>query len=96
MYVLLREREAMMNREEIERRFAGAGWKIDDGFADHLVVGNDTVVSIMASREVWGTDNPVFELWDEERDVVLRLGEIPTPRRAQELLRESGKPFGEE
>lgn len=85
-----------MNREEIERRLADAGWKIDGGFQEYLVVGNDTVVSIMAPREVWGTDDPVFELWDEERDVVLRLGEAPTPLRVQELLREGGEPCGEE
>ena len=28
-----------MDREEIEQRFASAGWSIDGGFAEYLVIG---------------------------------------------------------
>lgn len=42
-----------MTREEIEQGFIDAGWEIDGGFSDHLIVGEDGDLSILAPRWVW-------------------------------------------
>ena len=82
-----------MSPEEIETGFASAGWYLDGGFADHLVIGySDDGLSILARKEAWETEDPVFELIDHERNVTYGVWEIPTPRKAQEMLREHGQP----
>jgi len=80
--------------EEIENRFAGAGWHLDGGFAGYLVIGYDEDgLSILAREEARETDDdPFFELIDHERDVTYGVREIPTPEEAREMLREHGRP----
>jgi hypothetical protein len=85
-----------MTREEIEQAIEAAGWRIDEGFSSHLLVGNDTTLSILAHRWVWETDDPVFELSDEQTDLTYWVREIPTPERAAELIKEHGRPADEE
>ena len=48
-----------MGPQEIENRFARAGWHLDGGFADHLVIGysNEVGLSILARKEAWETDD---------------------------------------
>lgn len=72
------------------------GWKLDAGFADHLVVGQDTVVSILAYPWAWETDDPAFEISHEEKDTTYWVREIPIPQRAIELIEENGGPPEEE
>jgi len=82
--------------EEIERGFTSAGWRLDGSFSEYMVIGYaDDGVSILASKEAWGTDDPLFELIDHERDLTYAVQEIPTPRQAQQLLQEHGLPFEE-
>ena len=87
-----------MSPEEIERSFASAGWHLDGGFSDHLVIGyTDDGLSILARKEAWEADDPVFddpvfELIDHERDVTCGVQEIPTPQQAQQLLQEHSEP----
>jgi hypothetical protein len=81
-----------VTREEIEQNFVEAGWEIDGGFSDHLLIGEDGDLSILAPRWVWGTNDPVFELCDRERNVSYWVREIPTPRQAALLLDEHGGP----
>ncbi len=88
-----------MTREEIEQAFVDAGWQLDNGFAEHLVIGRDNDrLSILAHSWTWQTDDPFFELCDHEgeEDVTYWVREIPTPQRAGELLREYGGPPEEE
>ena len=88
-----------MTREEIEQAFVDAGWQLDGGFAEHLVVGHDNeYLSILAYSWAWETDDPFFELCDHEgeEDITYWVREIPTPQRAGELLREYGGPVEEE
>ena len=85
-----------MTREEIEQAIEGAGWQLDGGFAEEMLVGNDTTTSILAPQWVWGIDDPVFEIWDEERNLSYWVRAIPTPRRAKVLLEEHGGPPEEE
>jgi hypothetical protein len=47
-----------MEREEIENRFTSAGWHLDGGFEDYLVIGySDDGLSILARQEAWETDD---------------------------------------
>lgn len=85
-----------MSPEEIEQSFASAGWHLDGGFSDYLVIGyTDDGLSIMARKEAWETDDPVFELIDHEREVTYVVKEIPTPQQAQKMLQELGQPSEE-
>ena len=84
-----------MNQEEVEYGFAGAGWKLDGSFYKHLIIGYVDDLSIIAYRQTWETQDPKFQLCDHERDLSYWVGEIPTPRRAAELLREHGEPLDE-
>jgi len=85
-----------MKREEIEQAIEAAGWRIDEGFSGQLLVGNDSTVSILAHRWVWGSDDPVFEISDEQTDLTYWVREIPTPHRASQLIEEHGRPADEE
>ncbi len=89
-----------MSQDEIENRFASAGWHLDGGFADYLIIGyNEDGLSILAyeeaARETADDDDPVFKLIDHERDLTYGVQEIPTPRQAQKMLLEHGQPPGE-
>ena len=85
-----------MTPEEIERCFVEAGWKLEDGFSGHLIVGEDENLSILAHKWVWGSDDPVFELGDGERSLTYWVRQIPTPQQAAKLLEEHGGPPEEE
>ena len=88
--------DTTMSREEIERAMEEAGWSIDASFAEYLILGHDERASILAPRWVWNLDDPVFELSDELEDLSYWVDQIPTPRRAEELLEEHGEPPEEE
>ena len=77
-----------MSREEIERAMEEAGWRLDAGFVDHLVVGHDSVVSLLAYPWTWEAEEPVFEIFHELKGTTLRVRWIPIPRRAVELIEE--------
>ena len=85
-----------MSRQEIERRFVDAGWEIDGGFSEHLVIGYcGERVSLLAHAEVCGTNDPVFEVLDHEELGSSWVTELPSPQQAEQLvclLRENGKP----
>jgi hypothetical protein len=81
--------------QEIEERFASAGWHLDGGFEDYLVIGySDEGLSILARKEAWEeTDGDLlFELIDHERDLTYGAWAVPTPEEAREILREDGQP----
>lgn len=81
-----------MNSEEIEQNFASAGWELDGSFGDHLIIGSNDGISILAHKEEWGTDTPRFEILDHEKMITYWVSEVvPTPQQAQELLEEHGR-----
>ena len=86
----------MSSKEEIEQSFLEAGWELDGGFSGHLVVGEDSELSILAHSQAWACEDPMFELCDSKRNLVYWVKGIPTPTKARELLDEHGKPFEEE
>ena len=82
-----------MDRQEIEQSFTRAGWDLDSSFGEHLIIGySGDSTSLLAHREVWGADQPVFEILDHENLVTYWVSEIPTPRQATKLLRKIGQP----
>ena len=82
-------------REHIEQGFENAGWCIDGGFSDYLVIGSGgDDLSILVHAEALETNDvdTVFELIDHERDLSHGVREIPTPQQAANLLQEHGRP----
>jgi hypothetical protein len=76
-----------MNREEIERRFASAGWNIDGSFSEYLVIGySGEEMSLLAHKETWADDDPLFVILDHERILTRWVHEVPTPLQAAKLL----------
>ena len=84
-------------REQIEQGFENAGWCIDSGFSDYLVIGSDgDNLSILVHEEALETNvDTVFELIDHERNVIYGVQEIPTPQQAANLLQAHGHPLQE-
>lgn len=81
-----------VKREEIQQRFLDAEWELDGSFEGYLLIGHDGErVSILAHREHWGTDDPLFELLDHEEMTTYWLDEVPTPQQAAQLLEEHGQ-----
>lgn len=72
------------------------GWKLDAGFLDKLVVGHDSVVSLLAYPSVWEDDDPSFEISHELEDRTYWVRGVPTPQRAIELIEKHGGPPEEE
>jgi hypothetical protein len=82
-----------VNRKEIEQRFVDAGWGLDGSFSEHLIIGySGDHFSLLAHKEVWGTDDPIFEILDHDQMLTYWIAEVPTPHQAEKLVRERGKP----
>ncbi|MBV9453880.1 MAG: hypothetical protein JOZ19_07155 [Rubrobacter sp.] len=79
-----------MNRQEIEQSFISAGWDLDGGFLDHLLIGNDGDLAVLAHEWAWQNNTPTYELYDAKRHVSCWVREVPTPRQAREILEEHG------
>jgi hypothetical protein len=83
----------MAPKDEIEQRFANAGWDIDDGFSGYLVIGySNDAVSIVAHQQSNETDEALFEVLDHVHDVSYWVAEVPSPEQARTLLGKYGKP----
>jgi hypothetical protein len=78
-------------REAIEQGLERAGWEMDHGFSGHMVIGNNGDLSILIPSQAWQGAVPEYELYDAQRNVVCRVGVIPTPLRAGMLLEEHGE-----
>ncbi|CAA9462933.1 MAG: hypothetical protein AVDCRST_MAG28-3615 [uncultured Rubrobacteraceae bacterium] len=85
-----------MTPEQIEQALTQAGWRLDGGFSEYLIVGYDDHASILAHSWVWEKDTHVFELSDERTERVYWVHSIPTPWQAKLLLEEYGSPSQEE
>jgi hypothetical protein len=80
--------------EELEQRFLDAGWELDASFEDYLLIGHDGYrISLLAHKEWWDPDNPIFEILDHAQLTTYWVhDEVPTPQRAAQLLQEHGWP----
>jgi hypothetical protein len=79
-----------MTPEQIGQALTQAGWRLDGGFSNYLIVGYDDHASITARSWVWEKDTHVFELSDERTQRVYWIHAIPTPWQAKLLLDEHG------
>ncbi len=86
----------MGSQEDVEQGLADAGWGLDGGFSEHLVIGYDSDISILVDLRSWDGNDPTYELYDTERHLCYWVKEIPTPNRAATLLKEHGEPPEEE
>ena len=78
--------------EELEQRFAHAGWDLDGSFKDHLVIGfSGDGISLLAHKEWWETDEPLLEILDHEKMITYWVREVPSPEQATRLLQEHGR-----
>ncbi len=84
-------KEKIVNCEEIEQRFIGAGWEVCESSLPYLLVGNANALSILAYRALTETEDPVFELFDRLRGTPPWVRVVPTPRLAAVLLEEHGE-----
>jgi hypothetical protein len=79
--------------EQIEQRFVDAGWDLDASFEDYLLIGhNGHRISLLAYKEWWDPDNPLFEILDHEEMTTYWVDEVPTPQHGARLLQEYGLP----
>lgn len=72
----------------IGRSLTGSAREGSD-FRYHVIAYSPVVEAVREGRE------PVFELYDEKREVVAYVREVPTPERAAELLERHGIPVEE-
>ena len=77
-----------MTPEQIGQALTQAGWRLDGGFSEYLIVGHDDHASIIAHSWVWEKDTQVFELNDERTQRIYWVHAIPTPWQAKLLLEE--------
>jgi hypothetical protein len=78
-----------MTSEQIGQTLTQAGWLLDSGFSEYLIVGHDDdYASIIAYSWVWEQDTHVFQLSDERTERVYWVHTVPTPWQAKLLLDE--------
>jgi hypothetical protein len=85
-----------MTPEQVGQALTQAGWRLDGGFSEHLIVGHDDHASITVHSWVWEKDTHVFELSDQRTRRIYWVHAIPTPWQAKLLLDEHGGPPEEE
>src|ERR671921_799315 len=81
-----------MTSEQIGQALTQAGWRLDGGLSEYLIVGHDDEdhASIIAHSWVWEKDSHVFELSDQRTQRVYWVHAIPTAWQAKLLLDERG------
>ena len=86
-----------MTPEQVGQALTQAGWRLDGGFSEYLIVGHDDHASITVHSWVWEKDTHVFELSDQRTRRTYWVHAIPTPWQAKLLLDEhGGNPLEEE
>lgn len=80
-----------MDRGALEREVASAGWEIDGGFSEHLIIGNAGNLCILIPERSWQGADSEYELYDVEKNIACWVRLIPTPFFAAMLLEEHGE-----
>jgi len=75
----------------LERQVASAGWVIDSGFSEPLIIGNAAGLCILLRERSWQGTDTEYELYDVEKNVACWVRAIPTPFSAARLLQEYGQ-----
>ena len=82
---------ASVTWEDITQSFTDAGWEVES-FSEHLLIGRHGELAVLAYEPLTETEDPVYELYDAERDITYQVREVPTPKEAAMLLAEYGEP----
>ena len=88
-----------MTPEQVGQALTQAGWRLEGGFSEYLIVGHDDdhYASITVHSWVWEKDSHVFKLSDQRTERIYWVHAIPTPWQAKLLLDEHvGDPLEEE
>ena len=80
-----------MDRAALKREVASAGWVIDSGYSEHLIIGNAGDLCILLPERSWQGADTEYELYDVEKNVACWVRAIPTPYYAERLLQECGQ-----
>jgi hypothetical protein len=80
-----------VDEQRHKEQLANAGWEPDGTFSEHLAIGNKGDLCILVPQWVWRSDDPMYELYDVERNVSCWVAEVPTPEQAAQLLQEYGE-----
>jgi hypothetical protein len=69
-----------------------ANTSVDVGgiYPEPLAIGDDSDLDVIVRSWTWGSDGPVYELHDAEKNVSYWVLEMPSPQEAAELLRKHG------
>ena len=70
---------------------ASAGWVIESGFSEQLIVGNAGNLCILLPERSWQGTDTEYELYDVEKNVARWVRAMPTPYYAARLLQECGQ-----
>ena len=80
-----------MDRAALEREVASAGWVIDSGFSEQLIIGNAGDLCILLPEHSWQGTDTEYELYDVQKNVACWVRAIPTPFSAARLLQACGQ-----
>ena len=80
-----------MDRVALEMQVASAGWVIESGFSEQLIIGNAGDLCILLPEHSWQGTDTEYELYDVQKNVACWVRAIPTPYYAARLLKECGQ-----
>ena len=75
----------------MEQELTRAGWEVDDNSPEHLALGNAGNLCVLIPEQSWQGADPVYELFDVEKNTACWVHWIPTPLRAEMLLEHYGE-----
>jgi len=79
-----------VDRAALEREVASAGWVIESGYSENLIIGNAGDLCILLPERSWQGADTEYELYDVEKNVAcwvraihntLLCGEVATGAR---------------
>ncbi len=69
-----------MNEQRLHQEVDSAGWEADGTFSEHLVIGNKGNLCLIIPSWVEGSDDPIYELYDVEKNHSYWVQYILTPQ----------------
>ena len=75
----------------MEQELNRAGWEVDNNSPEHLALGNAGNLCVLVPEQSWQGADPVYELYDVEKNTACWVHRIPTPLRAAMLLDHHGE-----
>jgi hypothetical protein len=87
----------VVKERQAQEGVANTSWDVGGIYPEPLAIGDDGGdLNVSVRSWTWGSDGPVYELHDAQKNVSYWVLEMPSPQKAAELLREHGGPPEEE